>query len=342
VNGLLHDRMRGASPAVPVAAPVSTSQDGGPSVAGSSAAVASLALRPLLCGPPRPVWELARFSQALYLAVGDRSVAAPDLPMIVVLGPDAVVVPGGIQPTADRFRWPTAPARGTVGGGRLVIGGSDLVVHRWWDPVPQLGSTTPAELRERAAWVACRLPTTADARAEPDLAASFEQVLDALVAGDDVAAAGTAASMLGLGAGLTPSGDDLLAGLLASIPPLAAALLPTGRAVDGVAGPTGAGAGLVPATRRLAVTLAGRAPGRTTTVSAELLRHAARGAVALPVLRLLRALSGHGAIEPATTELLAVGSSSGHDLCVGILGAVRALTGGPALQPIVHTLPRGT
>ncbi len=77
-------------------------------------------------------------------------------------------------------------------------------------------------------------------------------------------------------------------------------------------------------------------------MSAELLRHAATGAVARPVLRLLRALTGHGALEPAVAGLLAVGSSSGHDLYAGVLGAVRLLTGGIPPHPTTHSLSRGS
>lgn len=346
----------------------------------ASPAVASLALRPVLTGPPRAVRELVRFSQALYLeVVGPTPDADPDtapgigphadpgtapVPVLAVLGADAVAVPGGLQLTTDLDHWADGPVTGTIGDGRLVVAGRHLVVHRWWDPVPRLRPSTRPALHDRGARAASLVPAVPGTTgggwptgtSEPSLAAAFERVLAALSDGDDRAAATAASALLGRGPGLTPSGDDLLAGLLASVPPLAAALTtpaPDGPVDAGTpvgvadpARPTSVGAAdparLAAAARRLAVTVATRAPGRTTTVSAELLRHAATGAVARPVLRLLRALTGHGALEPAVAGLLAVGSSSGHDLYAGVLGAVRLLTGGIPPHPTTHSLSRGS
>jgi hypothetical protein len=110
-------------------------------------------------------------------------------------------------------------------------------------------------------------------------------------------------SLLGLGPGLTPSGDDLLAGLLATCcwlrdDPRAAAL---GRQV------------------------VARSAGRTTALSAALLRCAAHGAAARPVVDLVDAVAGRRPLGPALRGLLAVGSTSGHDTARGVHLAAEVL-----------------
>jgi hypothetical protein len=72
-----------------------------------------------------------------------------------------------------------------------------------------------------------------------------------------------------------------------------------------------------------------RRAGRTTTLSADLLRHAGAGRAAPPVLDLLDALAGSRPVAPALAGLLAVGSTSGHDTATGVLLAARALLDAP-------------
>lgn len=132
-------------------------------------------------------------------------------------------------------------------------------------------------------------------------AARAASVLDQLAAalpGDDVDAAGRIARRLvGLGPGLTPSGDDALIGL-------AAALHATGHPARGFLGEA-----------------VEDAPARTTAVAATLLRHAADGEFSERLQRLLAALLGDedAAVPPAVEQAIAWGATSGTDCLVGVL-----------------------
>jgi len=107
-------------------------------------------------------------------------------------------------------------------------------------------------------------------------------------------------SLLGRGPGLTPLGDDVLAGMLVTLTAL----------------------GHPEAMTLRAVVLAGL--GRTTFVSAALLRHAADGECVPQVAGLLGALGGDPAAVPvAAAALLAVGHSSGAGLAHGVLAGLR-------------------
>jgi len=123
----------------------------------------------------------------------------------------------------------------------------------------------------------------------------------ALAEGADPLPAAT--RMLGRGAGLTPSGDDVLMGAIA----MAA---------------HGHGAWGVPDLAPLAGALAALAPGRTTAVSAALLRAAARGRFAPVVGSVCRATPE--TLPSALRRLAAVGASSGLDTAVG-MGLVCAM-----------------
>lgn len=130
-------------------------------------------------------------------------------------------------------------------------------------------------------------------RARPILAA----VADALADGDRPAAAASARGLIGLGPGLTPSGDDALVGIEAGLHAL-------GRPTAGF--------------------LAGALDDideRTTTVAATLLRHAARGEFAERIHRLLAELLGSDdvAIPGAIERAVAWGATSGADCLVGVL-----------------------
>jgi hypothetical protein len=116
----------------------------------------------------------------------------------------------------------------------------------------------------------------------------------------------TIRAMLGLGGGLTPEGDDVLAGLLV-------------------------GLGSRPRTRtlaaRLASTVTRHAPGRTTLLSATLLKHAARGLAIPRLIDLVDALHPEGAAataRDAVVRLLAVGHTSGSALAHGVRAAATA------------------
>jgi Protein of unknown function (DUF2877) len=76
------------------------------------------------------------------------------------------------------------------------------------------------------------------------------------------------------------------------------------------------------------------AEGATTALSAQLLRHAARGECVAQVAAVVAVLVGRPAPSDAVDQLLAVGHTSGAALAVGLLSAaalsVSAAAGGVA------------
>jgi hypothetical protein len=117
--------------------------------------------------------------------------------------------------------------------------------------------------------------------------------------------------LIGLGPGLTPSSDDMLAGLV-----LLCVLYSKNR--DRAQ----------QATRLIAQAITREARGRTTILSEEYLRQASSGRGNEPVTRLCTALlTGSGeSVERETRRVLQIGESSGTDITLGIaLGAMLCL-----------------
>jgi hypothetical protein len=128
----------------------------------------------------------------------------------------------------------------------------------------------------------------------------------ALATEDRSAGARVAARIAGLGPGLTPSGDDLLAGALAF------------HAWAEASGHAGTGSAF-----RAAICAA--AMPRTTRLASQLLRAAELGHVAAPVAALLSSVFRRGAtFPPDLAPVLAIGDTSGGDLLAGIRLAGRA------------------
>lgn len=146
-----------------------------------------------------------------------------------------------------------------------------------------------------------------DRRHGGDFAAAARPRVAALAAGlmdGDVARTTRAvSSLIGLGPGLTPSGDDLLVGLLAG-------LEATGHPLLAV----------------LATTIASQAPGGTTSVGASALRNAARGQFAERLHDVLVAVARPDAagLPRAIERGMACGSTSGADTLVGVFTALDA------------------
>jgi hypothetical protein len=121
------------------------------------------------------------------------------------------------------------------------------------------------------------------------------------------------ASLVGLGAGLTPSADDALVGALAGLDLISEC------------------SQVAPLLRRA---LVGSFPvpleARTTRLSAQMLRAAADGLYAEPLLALLDALArddaNPAAVERATEELLHLGHRSGRDTLLGTAAALSRAT----------------
>ncbi len=127
------------------------------------------------------------------------------------------------------------------------------------------------------------------------------------------------AGVIGLGPGLTPSGDDMVLGALAALD-LARDAAPAARGLHTALGG--------------AVRLASRpgAPARTTAFSTQLLLAAVEGYHAEPVLGVLDALAlapvDPLALAAAATILLATGGRSGRDLLRGLVATLRRLGAG--------------
>jgi hypothetical protein len=134
---------------------------------------------------------------------------------------------------------------------------------------------------------------------------------EAAIRGDAESVAGAAAGLAGLGPGLTPSGDDLLAGFAA-----AWTLIGESLGLDGAGG------------REVASALVSGARAGASAVGRAWLGHAVRGELAEPLRRFADALFAVDArdLEPALRAVLGVGASSGTDWAVGFfLGADAAL-----------------
>jgi hypothetical protein len=235
-------------------------------------------LAPLLAGPPRRGEVVVATPFARYVRFEDASVVG-------VLEPGAVRVPGSVVVVRGGLVAPLVGEPIALGGGVLEVGGVRLVPRRWWDSrVPRVGGpfAPPA---------AGPLPDAVPAvvsRLEPALIAGdgVDRVVDALV---------------GLGPGLTPAGDDVLAGALVAL----------------------AAAGDHDRRRRLAAAVR-RRRHRTTAVSGAFLDRAAGGHAIPELARYVVALARGRVDERVGEDLERVGASSGTALAVGARIGLRA------------------
>lgn len=122
----------------------------------------------------------------------------------------------------------------------------------------------------------------------------LHSITDELQAGHENSAVDGLVSLIGLGPGLTPSGDDFLCGLLAS---------------------SCFGAGFVRRHRDIIAGQILRALSSTNDISAAFLRCACGGLFSEPVLE----LCGGGDIEQCCKDFLSIGHSSGADTLCGML-----------------------
>jgi hypothetical protein len=269
-------------------------------------ASASTGIAELLRGPVRPARVLLSLPAAVYLQVAtDRG-----SDVVGVLTSDAARLPLGcvlFRPGNGRplVALPSgAPA--SVGGGRIVVGDLAVSAAAWWDPRPKLPSARPALLPEGVRQLrnalygegvphsAFTLPGMPGGPGGP-LAALRGAVRRA----DLEAALRTAGRLIGLGPGLTPAGDDVMAGTMAG-------LVLLGH----------------PAAPRFSAGVLSLTAGRTTELSRALLRHAAAGRVSGEYAAVLRGLVGEKPLQPAIDGLLATGSTSGRALALGLCTAI--------------------
>jgi uncharacterized protein DUF2877 len=241
---------------------------------------------------------------ALYLDVGGR--------VVPVLTSDAVPLATALRLTVPSGRVDWGVAAGdvvTVGGGRTVLPGCDIVGVRTWRParVQQI-----SRLECGSGGSGSHFRTHGGTGAKSGwLADGIRAVLSGLECGsgcqdDHFRTHGEGVGgLLGRGQGLTPSGDDALAGILL------------------VAHAIGVAAPLATAVRsRL---------GSTTAVSAALLDAAADGYAAPDVVALVdAAVAGDDATLARTLPaVLAIGHTSGRDLVAGIAAALHHFTDTP-------------
>lgn len=269
-------------------------------------ASASTGVAELLRGPVRQARVLLSVPAAVYVFVpGERGGD-----VVGVLTSDAARLPLGcvlFRPSNGRplVALPSgAPAE--VGGGRIVVGDLAVSAAAWWNPRPRLPSLQPALLPEgvrqlRNALYGEGVPHSAFTL--PGLPAGPGGPLAALRGAvrraDLDAALRTATRLIGLGPGLTPAGDDVMAGTIAG-------LVLLGH----------------PAADRFAAGVYALAAGRTTELSRALLRHAACGRVSGEFAAVLHALVGERPLMPAVAALLSTGSTSGRALALGLSTAI--------------------
>ncbi|MBI4610153.1 MAG: DUF2877 domain-containing protein [Candidatus Rokubacteria bacterium] len=265
----------------------------------------------------------------LRLDSGDLlSLSAPE----VALAPNAIAL--DLEPGLTLEALAVERGRpATLSSGALRIPGIGLEVTLagavGWEPRPRMARVSRGELavRQREA----RGVAIADGVAESllpllwlrDARGSAEPGRPAVAAGvaaarlgdgaarsDADAVSDGAAGLAGLGPGLTPSGDDLLAGF-------AAAWRLAGEATQ------------LPDRKiaRTATAILSGASGRTSELGGAWLAHAVEGEVAEPMGEFFTALAAAGAdgLAPAVRRVLALGATSGTDWLVGALLGIEAV-----------------
>ena len=248
---------------------------------------------------------LVRLSTSVYLTAGDALVWLGGVG--AALHPRAILVAGAPVPE----------------GSSVYV---DVIGLRPWRPAaPAVDARALDRLRE--GWR--RLVSAAGALGPPggfgalvtggalvfplEGAESDARALARACARDDAETAARAAlTLLGLGGGLTPSGDDYVGGALFARHLLAAA-----------------GEADAPAWRRAADAVLATAPGRTHPISVALLGDLAAGLGWAPLHDLVGALTGGagGAAIEAARRLTRLGHTSGWDLLAGFGAGLGTLTG---------------
>lgn len=275
----------------------------------------------LINGPVRTGQVIGVVSHAVIVVVD----AAPDEPepslraaavrvasprVVSLLDRAATGVPNGVRmPTSTGFAQVAIDAPVVLGGGEIRVGDLSARVVRTWDsrvPPTRPDARSLAEIDDAAQSSAPGVPPAAVHRLAAALRSEPGQP------GPLTTDAGSA--LLGLGAGLTPGGDDILAGMLIGWH----------------------AAGRSELARTWGSHLIESAAESTTALSADLLRLAAGGHACLEILAVLRASAaesppnGSGPstrLRPALRRLLSVGHTSGVDLTTGLaLGLRYAMT----------------
>jgi hypothetical protein len=275
----------------------------------------------LVHGAPRRATVLAAFPTALYLQVGGHADVLPVVTRDGLRLPTALAVATDL-PTVGWSAQPGDEVR--VGDGAVRLPGVTIRAVRSWRP-----HTVPRATASLCAGPLAGLPLAWRSPARAVGEALLGRGRSAYSLADLVG------TLVGAGPGLTPSGDDVLCGAL-----LALRLHPRGS-------------------EHLVADLWRAVQPRlttTTSLSAALLREAADGYAAEPVVRLLEQLASLGTpygcaapVAEAVDAVLAIGHTSGADLLGGLAGCLDALsaphaatTSEPAAPPptTVRATPR--
>lgn len=269
-------------------------------------AAASTELRSALAVNNSRGQVLGVFTSAAYLDL------AGDL--IALEASDALRLPCAIVLPVPAAAWPFAALQpgdaAAANGARLAVGALTVDVVRWWRP--RRPRTIDAYDDARLSALAASLPPLS-----PLVHERLAGLIRALEGHADLTRA--TRGLLGLGDGLTPEGDDVLAALLVTL-----RSRPATR----------------PMADRLGDVVNAEARARTTTVSAALLRHAADGHAVPRLVDVLDVLGGDGgqlydgALATSVMRLLAVGHTSGTALAHGALAAGRLQTAAHALSEV--------
>ena len=283
--------------------------------------VASLALHRLLRSPLQPGRVIAALTDVIYVGFGAH---AGEPQVIALTAPGAICLPNAITlklPAQEAAAEPGGlAAYGLVGEGdeawagndRVLVGGMDVQVRRWWDPCPVFGPLSRGRLEHGLATLA-RVYSAASGRPGLEGHDGPAALAACCAAGDLAGAVELAESLVGLGPGLMPSGDSMISGLL-----LALRLL---------GGATAGGMRAVWLADWLGAAVTCYAEQRTTVLAAALLHCAARGQAAEEVSAVLHGFAGEEPAEPAARRLLTAGRAAGADLTWGLMaGCGAALT----------------
>jgi len=253
-----------------------------------SPAWASTAVGELLCGRGQLATVLASTEVASYLSVPEPGSSTP---VVALLAKGAVRLPIGVCVATGEL--PEAGSTVAIGDGVIATRHHIWQPARWWDPRPHLQA---GELFARGSGLLALLEGEPGSSFGLPLAEAV-RVAAALAEGNIDEALG----VIGLGPGLTPAGDDVVAGALAT--------LALGGRLDDA----------------LRTAIEAHASSRTTALSAALLGAAGKGQVipqAATLLSVVSAGSPVGQLRSAAAELFSVGATSGHDLCAGIAGVL--------------------
>ncbi len=267
-------------------------------------AAASALLRGLLAGPARDAVVVGVFPSAVYVAeLAGATVVAVESADALRL-PCAVVV---AQPRSTRpFGAVSVGMPATVGDGRVGAGPLSWHVARWWQPrVPHRWASGPRTDHADLADLADLPPLPGQLT---DGVAALERALSDC---DTDGVQRAAVALLGLGDGLTPAGDDVLAGMMVA-----------SHAADDSW------------RREFSAVVTAEARRRTTALSATLLGHAVGGHGIPPLLDVVDALGSDDSVTLPVARLIAVGHSSGLAMAHGVRTAVRvgARAGAPGSE----------